>query len=183
MARRLQRDTNRPSFARRLIRAREGSAAVEFALIALPFFMLLFAILEVGLILLLDAVLETAATDAGRLVRTGQVQMQGITPEVIKNRFCAQMSVFANDCQTRATMDIRVVDSFSDPIAPDPTKTNVFDPSELKIEPGNAGDTVLVRIWYKHQVVMPFLSQAISRMKSGEVYLTTTMAFRNEPYQ
>ena len=55
-------DKRRPAHARRSTRVREGSTAVEFALVALPFFILLLGILEIGLLLLTDALLETAAS-------------------------------------------------------------------------------------------------------------------------
>ena len=164
-------------------RAREGSTAVEFAMIALPFFVLLFAILEIGLILLLDAVVETAVADTGRLVRTGQAQQQTLTADDIKQKLCGNMSVFAADCPNRAFIDVQVVDSFNDPVAPDPLASGVFDQSKLVYKPGGPGDLVLVRIWYAHPVVTPFLQQAMSRMGDGNVFLTTTMSFRNEPYQ
>ncbi|MFK0297994.1 TadE/TadG family type IV pilus assembly protein [Brevundimonas sp. NPDC090276] len=184
MARRLQRDTKRPSFARRLMRARDGSAAVEFAMIALPFFMLLFAILEIGLILLLDAVVETAVTDTGRLVRTGQAQMQAVTKEAMMKKFCSQMSVFSGDCPSRAFMDVRVVNGFSNPLdETDPLFTGAFDAGKTDFKPGKPGDRIMVRVWYRHPIVTPFLAQALSRSNDGKILLTTTMAFQNEPYQ
>lgn len=183
MTRRLQRDTERPSFARRLMRAREGSTAVEFALIALPFFMLLFAILEIGLILLLDAVVETAVADTGRLVRTGQTQMQNIDKDMMKARLCEEMSVFANDCASRAYLDVRVVNDFSTPLDPeDPMASGAFDKSKVDVKPGAPGDMVMVRVWYEHPVVTPFLKQALTKGQDGNMMLTTTMAFRNEPF-
>ena len=183
MARRLQRDTERPSFARRLMRAREGSTAVEFALIALPFFMLLFAIHEIGLILLHDAVGETAVADTGRLVRTGQTQMQNIDKDMMKARLCEEMSVFANDCASRAYLDVRVVNDFSTPLDPeDPMASGAFDKSKVDVKPGGPGDMVMVRVWYEHPVVTPFLKQALTKGQDGKMMLTTTMAFRNEPF-
>lgn len=183
MTRRLQRDTDRPSFARRLMRAREGSTAVEFALIALPFFMLLFAILEIGLILLLDAVVETAVADTGRLVRTGQTQTQNIDKAMMKARLCDEMSVFANDCASRAYLDVRVVNDFSTPLdQEDPMFSGAFDKSKVDVKPGGPGDMVMVRVWYEHPVVTPFLKQALTKGQDGNVMLTTTMAFRNEPF-
>ncbi|WP_460351269.1 TadE/TadG family type IV pilus assembly protein, partial [Pseudoneobacillus sp. C159] len=74
---------------------REGSNAIEFGLVALPFFLLLFGILEIGLMLLVDALVETAASDAARQVRTGQAQTQELTPEQFKDKFCAEMSMFS----------------------------------------------------------------------------------------
>ena len=62
-----------------LLRNRDGSAAVEFGLVVLPFCVMIFAILEVALIFTLDSVLENAAIGTGRLVRTGQGSAQGMT--------------------------------------------------------------------------------------------------------
>lgn len=164
-------------------RRREGSTAVEFALVAFPFFMLLFGILEIGLLLLVDALVETAVSDAGRQVRTGLAQEQKLEIEDIKKRLCANMSVFAADCPSRAFIDIRVVEGFSTPSDADPLKTGVFDPSVLTYRPGSPGDRVLVRVWYEHPIVSPFIAQAVSRTTDRRVMLTTTLAFRNEPYQ
>jgi Flp pilus assembly protein TadG len=35
-----------PSSARRLLRSRDGAAAIEFALLAIPYFLIVFAIIE-----------------------------------------------------------------------------------------------------------------------------------------
>ncbi|WP_292036536.1 TadE/TadG family type IV pilus assembly protein [Brevundimonas sp. UBA4553] len=169
--------------SRRRRSTREGSTAVEFGLLAFPFFILLFGILEVGLLLLLDAVVETAVSDAGRLVRTGQAQQQAMTPAAIKQKLCARMSVFSGDCPDRAFIDVRVVDNFTTPVAPDPLASGVFDPSKLTYQPGGPGDRILVRIWYEQPIVTPFISQALSRTTDHKVLLTTSLAFRNEPYQ
>lgn len=154
-------------------------------MIALPFFIILFGILEIGLLLLVDAVVETAVSDMGRLVRTGQAQQAALTPAALKQKVCAQMSVFAGQCLSRAFVDVQVIDDFSTPPDPDgdPLASGVFDPSKLTYEPGEPGERVLVRIWYEQPIFTPFIAQAVSRTTDHKVYLTTSMAFRNEPYQ
>ncbi len=166
-----------------LRRRREGSSAVEFALIAFPFFILLFGILEIGLMLLVDALVETAIADAGRQIRTGLAQDQKLEAGDIKTRLCANMGVFSSDCPSRAFVDIRVVDGFSTPPDADPLKTGAFDPSVLTYQPGGPGDRVLVRVWYEHPIITPFIAQAVSRTTDDRVMLTATLAFRNEPYK
>lgn len=161
---------------------REGSTAVEFAFVALPFFMLLFGILEIGLLLLVDAMLETAASDASRQIRTGLAQTQKLKPEDIKARLCANMSLFSGDCPQRTFIDVRVIDDFSTPPDADPLESGVFDPSVLDYEPGGSGARVLVRIWYEHHIITPFIAQAVTRTNDNKVRLTTSLAFRNEPY-
>ena len=152
-------------------------------MIALPFFILLLGILEIGLLLLVDAVVETAVSDMGRLVRTGQAQQGALTPALLKEKLCEQMGVFAGDCASRAYIDVRVVESYNDPMAEDPLKSGVFDPSVLEYSPGKPGDRILVRVWYEQPIITPFVAQAVSRTKDHKVMLTTSLAFRNEPYQ
>src|SRR5579884_3514899 len=60
--------------AGRFLRRQEGAAAVEFALVALPFFALMFAIIETALVFFAGQSLEAAAAEAGRQIMTGQVQ-------------------------------------------------------------------------------------------------------------
>ena len=62
---------------RRLANNRDGTTAVELAFVGPPFLLLLAAIFELGLTLTAQSLLDGAARDAARLIRTGQVQTQG----------------------------------------------------------------------------------------------------------
>ncbi|HEY1312044.1 MAG TPA: TadE/TadG family type IV pilus assembly protein, partial [Pseudolabrys sp.] len=55
---------------RRFARRQDGSAAIEFAFIAAPFIALTFAILETALVFFAGQTLETAVSEAGRLIMT-----------------------------------------------------------------------------------------------------------------
>src|ERR1700730_5541437 len=55
----------------RFLHENRAVAAVEFALVAAPFLALLIAILEVGLVFVAQQVLQTATTQASRLILTG----------------------------------------------------------------------------------------------------------------
>lgn len=164
----------------RLLRDRDGSAAVEFGLVVLPFCVMVFAILEVALIFTLDSVLENAAISTGRLVRTGQASAQGMTAAQFKAQLCGRMSIFSADCPERATIDVRVIPQFNT-TPPDPIGPSGFDPSGLTYANGNPGDLVLVRVWYRHPLLTTFLSQGLSPMGDRTALLTATTAFRNEP--
>jgi Flp pilus assembly protein TadG len=61
----------KPSIFARLRRDRSGSAAVEFAMIAAPFFLLLFAMIEVAAVFFTGTVLENAVLETARQIRTG----------------------------------------------------------------------------------------------------------------
>lgn len=162
------------------MRNRDGSAAVEFGLVVLPFCIMIFAVLEVALIFTLDSVLENAAISAGRLVRTGQASAQGMTATEFKAQLCSRMSIFSGDCPARASIDVRVIPQF-DTTPPDPLAGEGFDPSSLTYANGDPGDLILVRVWYQHPLLTTFLSQGLSQIGDRTAVLTATTAFRNEP--
>jgi Flp pilus assembly protein TadG len=170
----------RRGFARRLLRASEGSAAVEFGMVALPFLVMIFAILELGLVFVTDSVLENATIETGRLVRTGQAAEQNMTALTFKSSLCGRMSIFAADCASRATVDVRVIPQFNT-APPDPMAGGTFNNGVLTYSNGLPGNLVLVRVWYRQPLLTTFLSQGLSRMNDGAAILTATTAFRNEP--
>lgn len=163
-------------------RARDGSTAVEFAMIALPFFFMMFAILELGLVFVIDSVLENATAETSRLVRTGRAESSGMTAEQFKTTLCGRMSIFQADCNARATVDVRVIPNFSTPNPPDPMASGSFQTSGLSYDDGAAGSTMLVRVWYKQPLITPFMNEGLSRLQDGSAYLTSTAVFRNEPF-
>lgn len=170
----------RGPFVRSLIRSTNGSAAVEFGMVALPFIMMVFAILELGIVFVTDSVLENATIETGRLVRTGQASAQSMTAATFKTSLCGRMSIFAADCASRATVDVRVIPQFAT-TPPDPMDGGTFNNGVLTYSNGVPGDLVLVRVWYRQPLLTTFLAQGLSRMNDGAAMLTATTAFRNEP--
>lgn len=155
--------------------------AIEFGMVALPFCLMMFAILELSLVFVTDSVLENATIETGRLIRTGQAQAQNMTATQFKNGVCSRMSIFSADCATRATVDVRVIANFSTP-PPDPMAGGTFDEGGLTYTNGAPRQLMLVRVWYKQPLLTTFMAQGLSRLKDGTVRLTSTTAFRNEPF-
>lgn len=149
-------------------------------MVALPFCMMMFAILELGLVFVTDSVLENAAIETGRLIRTGQASAQNMTATEFKTSLCSRMSIFAPDCATRASVDVRVIPQFA-VTPPDPMADGTFDAASLTYANGNPGDLILVRVWYRQPLLTTFLGQGLSRLNDGAAMLTATTAFRNEP--
>jgi Flp pilus assembly protein TadG len=150
-------------------------------MVALPFCLMMFAILELGLVFVTDSVLENATIETGRLVRTGQASAQGMTAAQFKTALCARMSVFSADCSTRATVDVREIPQFNT-APPDPMAGGTFSESGLTYSNGQPGSLMLVRVWYKQPLLTTFMSQGLSRLNDGTIRMTATTAFRNEPF-
>lgn len=149
-------------------------------MVALPFCLMVFAILELGLVFVTDSILENATIETGRLVRTGQASAASMTKEQFKTALCSRMSIFSGDCTARATVDVREIPQFAI-TPPDPMAGGVFSDAALTYTNGDPGDLILVRVWYRQPLLTTFLSQGLSRLNDGKVVLSTTTAFRNEP--
>ncbi len=76
---------------RRLARKQDGAAAVEFGMVAAPFLLLVFAIMETAFVFFAGQTLETAVADSSRLIMTGQAQQQGFNQAAFKNAVCARI--------------------------------------------------------------------------------------------
>ena len=149
-------------------------------MVALPFCLMMFAILELGLVFVTDSVLENATIETGRLIRTGQASAQSMTAAQFKTSLCGRMSIFASDCAARASVDVRVIPQFAT-VPPDPMAGGTFNAGTLTYSNGVPGDLILVRVWYKQPLMTTFLAQGLSRLGDGTAMLSATTAFRNEP--
>src|SRR3954470_17604433 len=115
------------SLLRRFKKDEDGGTAVEFAMVSMPFFALLFAIFETALAFLTTQMLETAVSNAARQIYTGQFQQDaknaGQTPSQLANNFrtavCDNVTALF-DCQTTLKVDIRTFTSFPDAAVPTP---------------------------------------------------------------
>src|SRR5258706_1303014 len=67
------------SLARILLASRTGATMVEFALVGPVFLLLTFAIVDNGLVLFTQTILDNATREAARVIMVGKVQMAGDT--------------------------------------------------------------------------------------------------------
>ncbi len=151
-------------------------------MVAAPFFFMIFAVMEIGLVFVISSTLDNATLEASRLIRTGRADTENISAAAFKTALCANMSIFQGDCDDRAQIDVRVLPQFRNVTPPDPIADGAMDPDTLTYLPGDPGSLVLIRVWYSQPLITPFMSQALSRLDSGDAVISVATAFRNEPY-
>ena len=105
------------------IRGERGVSMLEFAFIALPLFMFIFGILEVGLIFWGTYELDIATLSAARTIRTGQAQNAGMTQTQMIAQICSQTSILSN-CTDKLQLNVQSFPDFSDVTAPTPLDRN-----------------------------------------------------------
>lgn len=173
------------SALRRFGRARRGMAAVEFALVAVPFFMLTIGLAEVAMVGFAQSSLNFATSQVGRQVRTGQAQMNNLSYQDMQDQLCASFTSFLTlDCEERLYLDIDRFDSYLEAAAkPPPVSDGNFTGGGVGFRPGAPSEIVVVRAYYRWRVMTPMFERVLGNLGNGERLLVATMMFRNEPYQ
>jgi Flp pilus assembly protein TadG len=175
--------------ARQLLRREDGTAAVEFALVAAPFLALMFAIIETALVFFAGQYLETVVADSGRLIMTGQVQAQGLTQSQFLNQVCGRI-VALFSCSS-LMVDVQKYAAYSGANTSRPLANgnltfaiNGQGQPITNFQPGGPGEIVVTRIMYEWPVWVWFPGLAsLSDMNNKRRLLMATAAFTNEPYQ
>ena len=163
--------------ARLFARARRGAVTVEFAFVSIPFLLLIFATIELGLVFLVSITLENAVIDVGRSIRTGEVQTAGRTAAAFKTAVCTEMSWLGSACSTALSLDVRTFSGFS----ASGVVLNAAKPNTPCWDPGGPGSIVLIRAYYNWPLVTPLLQTGL-QTSNGKRMLTAATAFSNEPY-
>lgn len=167
--------------ARRFIREQDGSAAVEFALIAVPFLALLFAILETALVFFAGQTLEAAVSDASRLIMTGQAQTAGFSQADFKTQVCNRIAGLF-DCSGGVYVDVKQYSSFSSVNSASPVTNGDFDTTKMAYVPGGPGCIEVVTLYYQWPIYVSLLGNNLSNLNGSKRLLVATSVFRNEPY-
>jgi Flp pilus assembly protein TadG len=174
----------------------QGFTAVEFGMVATPFLMFLFGIINVGLMYFTTFTIENATESAARAIRTGQVKTMGTdalgnptggpaTKENFKKQVCDRVPGFV-DCAGKLRVDVQVVADGAAPSPPAGSGSGTLKTDAQMGYPGSfsGGQIVLVTTFYQWDMAkfLPFLNVGSSSMGDGSRLIRATVAFKNEPY-
>lgn len=160
---------------------KRGIAAVEFAMIALPFFILLFGTLEISLIFIVSTTLEHGITEASRQIRTGSAQSANLSEAAYRNALCGEFFGILR-CDESLAIDVRPLDGFGAPAPPARDGDGNVNAGSFIFDPGESGDIVLARAFYELELNTPILSSAFVNLGDNSRLIQVGIAFRNEPF-
>ncbi len=185
---------------RELFGDRRGAVAVELAFVAPPFLLLLLVIVELGLTLTTQSVLDGATRDAARLIRTGQVQSQSSPITTFQTLLCSEMSTLMSiaHCDSNVIFEVQTFTTFgSVSFTPCTLNNNQTGSGTVcSFSAGTGGEIVAVRAIYKRSFIIPWVGACLSggscwtgpgsaggsNPGTGGITLTLTVIFRNEPF-
>lgn len=174
-----------------------GSAAVEFALTGPLFVLTVLGVMEFGMILSTEALMEGAVRDAARFGVTGQDEAERL--EII-NGIIAERTIGLVDMDA-ARIDVLTYGSFDvigapEPFTDGPPYNGVYDPGETYTDinsngqwdpdqglasAGQSGEVVLYRVTYDAPSMTGFINHLFGGADNA-IELVASIAVRNEPY-
>ena len=170
-----------------------GVTAIEFGVLALPFFMLIFGLISVCLFFFTTFAFENAVWQASRGIRTGSLQQgsgayTGMTNEDRKKAFAKKLCDLAPpfvDC-TKVVVQVQsnngTFAALKQPACTSEGK--MIKQSEAGFDTGGASSVVLITGCYPWEfgAKLPFISLGDSNVLEGALLIQASVAFRTEPF-
>lgn len=159
----------------------DGVTAVEFALVGIPFILMVIGIIEMALMFASQSLLEASVAQGAREIRTGAVQ-QGGGDDLFRDTVCDYASVFiaCDDLQYQVV----AIDSFQEAEDfPDPEFDDEGNLQDQSFDAGGVNDIVMIRVAYRYIVKTPMMQLLLTNNDDGSRILLSTVVLQSEPYE
>lgn len=169
---------------RQFARDDRGVTAVEFGLLALPFFTVIFAIIETAMMFFAQQILDSAIEDASRMVKTGQAQTSGYTITDFKNYMCGYTFGLFN-C-SNILVQVNTISTFASVVTAPTVENCTSSTCTWSVtdvySPGTGRSIVQVSAWYRWPllVVLPYFN--LKNQPDNYRLMSSIRVFKNEPY-
>ncbi len=168
----------------RFRRDEKGVTAVEFALVAFPFLVFIFAIIELGISFVAQQMLSSATENLSRQFYTGQLTTENTTPQLVRDKICNQIQFMVAQGCPNLSINLNHYSSFADV----PVTGLVTAQGELAlpqvINLGGASTLNQLNVLYRWPTITNIFYLTGSDVKPDNhiIPLFTTMTWQNEPY-
>ena len=176
----------RPKFMRRIIKSENGAAAVEFALVSFPFFMIMGCVCETGIMLFTEYSIQAGVQEAARQIKTGQAQNASMSAGDFKTKIC-EITGIVFDCESDLTVYVRPANDFSTLATVMPSYLNVGakpdgSPNPTSYDCGGPEQAAAVLATYDWKFTMPFMTFLGNFDGNKKRRLYGLAIFQNEPF-
>ena len=190
MARRIKfsRMDARPGVPRRsfvrFARDEDGAVAIEFAALAIPFSLLVFAILESCISFAGQQVLVNTTDTIARQIRTGQLKAADVTEASLKSAICDDLKIIVAAGCPGLVVDLRQYATFADAAKERIkfTSDGDIDTTGFAVKPGPSLSKNMLRVFYRWPVITDFMRKSMSNIKGGYTLHFATVTWQNEPF-
>lgn len=169
---------------RRFVRDRSGTTAIEFTALAIPFGLLVFAILEVCISFAGQEVLANATDDVARQIRTGQLKPGDLDAGKLREKICEKLNIIVADDCPGLEVDLKEYATFEEAAAQriKYTSGGDLDTTGFGAAPGLAMSKNMLRVFYRWPVMTDLMRKSMSNLEGGYTLHFATVTWQNEPF-
>jgi Flp pilus assembly protein TadG len=182
---------------RRFFVRRDGATAIEFTILTLPFFIIMFASFETFVAFSAEQLLANATDTMARKIRTGEItynlgKPSDMTKDEFRAAFCAEIAIMMKcsadelKAPNKLWLDVRSFKTFAEIPKVIPLTGTDLDTSSFKYEPGGKKSINVIRAYYRWSVMADVVRPYVSNIKSADgkqTYLMiATAVVKNEDY-
>ncbi len=165
-------------------RDRKGSVAIEFTMLALPFSLLVFAILESCISFGAQQVMANAVDTVARDIRVGNIKTTVATPAYIRQQICDKITLLVTSGCPGLEVDLKTYPSFAAvPTSIPRTPTGDVNTAGFGSSVGGPGTIHHLRIFYRWPYVSDFIGHKLASLPGNKTLLYSSATWTNEPYQ
>lgn len=171
---------------RNFCKRKEGTTAVEFSLVGIPFIFMVVGIIEMSLMFASQSLLEYGTSQGARMIRTGQVQ-QGGGEAAFRDAVCNAVAITPErtfiPCED-IQYQVLALDDFAD--AADEPPPDFDDEGNLEdqdFDAGGVSDVVMVRVAYRYPILTPLMGTMLTNNNDNSRIMLSTTVLQTEPYE
>lgn len=185
-----QHKAERTGFLTCFVRNRRGSTAIEFAILALPFALLVFAILESCISFAGQEVMANITDDVARQLRTGQLRPADVAGGKLTTLICGRLQIIVStDCPQQLLVDLREYPTFADAATAtfkiqngDVVLMQGTNSQPFANTPGLAESKNMLRVFYKWPVMTDLMAKSMANLSGGRTLHFASVTWQNEPF-
>jgi Flp pilus assembly protein TadG len=170
------------NFGFQWVRRKDGTTAIEFSLMAIPFVILTLGIIELAVMYTAATLLEGATNHAARMIRTGQLQQVAAADQesVFRESLCEFATVLIR-CDDVVVESIPLAD-YADFGAAGPSYDEDGNLISQGFATAGSNDIVLVRVAYRYTMLSPFIGTLLAGPTNSRLFMST-IVMQTEPYE
>jgi Flp pilus assembly protein TadG len=158
-----------------------GSVAIEFVMLALPFSLLVFAIIESCIAFGAQQVMANSVDDVARDLRVNNIKMTQVNATFIREKICDKMSLLVTSGCPGLVIDMKKYTSFDDvPTSIPRTGNGDVDESAFAVQGGDRGEKMHMRIFYRWPYITDFIGNRLAGLPNNKTLLYASATWQNE---
>ncbi len=176
--------TRRYSTWRRFKKSDDGTAAIEFAVLAIPFLIICFGILETSFSYFAHRTLDASVNTIARKIRLGIINNSSYTGDptaAFKNELCGLSTMMLFDCG-KLVVDVKTIQNFEPPKNPEYDENGNLKVENFSFQPGGGGTINIVSVYYDWPDIVNWSAFGFDKGQGKKHLMRSVTAFMNESF-